>query len=117
METTQVAEEIEKKIKELDILKEKIKMYADKKAQAQTLYDLELAKIIIGLKNGLQYQLGDKTIENPPATLIEKIARGICWEKGLEKEKADAEYKGLITKIETVCAQLNGWQSINRHLD
>jgi len=117
MEIAKVAEEIEKKIKELDILKEKIKMYADKKAQSQALYDLELAKIIISLKNGKQFQLAGEIIENPPITLIEKIAKGICWEKELEKEKAEAEYKGLITKIDTVCAQLNGWQSINRHLD
>ena len=57
-----------------------------------------------------------EVIKDPPATALEKIAKGICYKEKLEMDKADAEYKSLITYIDIVESQLNGWQSINRYL-
>ena len=60
--------------------------------------------------------MGRKELIKLPATIIEKTAKGICWQARLDMEKADALYKSLISNIDSVQAELNGFQSINRHL-
>lgn len=116
MEVFKVSERIESKIKELDKFKAVIKERTDRKAEANANYDKSLAVTMIKLKNGMVTEFEGQMLGNIPATLIEKIAKGICFNERLELEKAEAEYKSLITNIDTTCAQLNGWQSINRYL-
>jgi len=43
--------------------------------------------------------------------------QGICWEECLKRTDADGCYKGLITIMESLKAELNGLQSINKHLE
>ena len=112
----QVAEEIQKKINELESAKKFLKQRSDSKAETSAAYDKAVALTIIKLRNGQELTLEGERIIEPPATILEKIARGICYKEKLEMEKAEAEYKSLITYISTVESQLNGWQSINRHL-
>ncbi len=52
-----------------------------------------------------------------PATLIEKVARGDCYKERNALELADVMYKIQIVKLTTVQAELNGYQSIYRHLE
>ena len=55
-------------------------------------------------------------IKNPPTTIIEKVAKGICWKECLEKDLAETQYKVNLEKADIIKAQLNGYQSINRYL-
>ena len=89
------------------------------KARAETIsnYERQISVTIIKLKNGVRFEVDGEEIQNPPVTIIEKIAKGICYESKLDMELAEGEYKSLITNIETVKAELNGLQSINRHLE
>lgn len=116
MDLIKVSDKIESKIKELDKFKAVIKERTDRKAEANANYDKCLAVTIIKLKNGMIAEFEGQVVNNVPATIIEKVAKGICFKERLELEKAEAEYKSLITNIDTTCAQLNGWQSINRYL-
>jgi hypothetical protein len=117
MEILIIADEIEKKIKLLEKMRIEIKERAENKANTIAEYDKQLAITIIKLKNGNELEIEGNKISNIPATLIEKIAKGICWQAKLNMEKADAMYKSLISNIDSVQAELCGYQSINRYLE
>lgn len=116
MDAITVAVEIEKRIKELEVAKKQLKERSNKKAEANANYDKVLALTLIKLRNNLITEFEGVEIKDTPATILEKVAKGICFQERLEQEKADAEYKSLITYISTVESQLNGWQSINKYL-
>ena len=106
MEIIEIAKKIEEKIKLLEKGRQTLAIKAKEKAEAIAEYDKKMAKTIIQMKN-----------EGMPITLIERIAKGICWKEKLAKELAEAEYKNATVKMEAVMAELNGYQSINRYLE
>ena len=112
-----IADEILGKIKLLERMQVEIRDRSVEKAQNGAEYEKQLAIVIIKLKNGVEIELEGNKICNPPATILEKIARGICWESKLKADESEALYKSLIANIDSVQSQLNGLQSINRYLD
>jgi hypothetical protein len=112
-----VAKEIEAKIHLLEGAREKLKAYAEDKARTSVAYERELAKTIVGLKHGKEYMVEDEMVSCGSATLIEKVAKGVCWQESLEASTAEALYKNCIVQIEAIKSELNGWQSYNRYLD
>jgi len=117
MEIIQIAEKIQDKIKLLEKARLILRKRAESKAEAVALYEKNLAKIIIQLKNSVAFTVDSQTIVNPPASVLEKIARGICFDEKLKLETAEALYKSIIVNIEAIKAELNGYQSIFRYLD
>lgn len=101
----------------LDKMKPEIKSRAQKRASALAEYDKKIAITIMGLKNGKTFEMDNQRIVDPPVTVMEKLAKGLCYQEKLAMELADAEYKSLMSNIETTKAQLNGLQSINKHLE
>lgn len=116
MDLIDVTTKIEEKIASLEQFREELERTAKEKAITLSNYDKELAKVIISLKNGKSYILESVSIEKPLTTIIEKIAKGICWEEALKKDLAETSYKNTIEVIDIVKAQLNGYQTIQRHL-
>ena len=116
METLTLANAINEKIATLKKMRAELKDRSVNKANSIAVYERELAKIILKLRNGEKLTFEGQEVESPPVTIIEKIARGICWNERLEMETADALYRSLITNIDCVQAELNGLQSINRYL-
>jgi len=110
-------EKIEALINSLQGAKKELKARGEKKAETIANYDKVLALTILKMKNGIIKEFEGANITDPPATILEKLAKGYCWQERLELEKADAAYKSLITYIDVTEAQLNGYQSINRHLE
>jgi hypothetical protein len=95
-----------------------IKERAVERAEAISDYRKKMAQVIVGMRNGKIYEVdGVETIKEPPVSIVVKLAQGVCWEEKLRMEKADAMYKSVISNIESMKAQLNGYQSIFRHLD
>lgn len=117
MDIIQINQEIQNKIKLLEKGRALLEEQAITKSQTIAEYEKHLAVTIIQLKNGKEIEFEGETIVNPPATIIEKIARGICYQDKLEMDKAEAMYKATITKIQSIQAELNGYQSIFRHLE
>ena len=117
MEIIEVSNQITQKIKQIDSTLNEIKKRGDEYARIKVEHEKQIAKTIIGLRNGKEYNIDDETIVNPPVTLIEKIAKGICMKTSLEAELADAMYKNSLRGIEGYKAQLMGYQSIFRHLE
>ena len=112
-----IAERIEQKIKLLENMRKEIRERAEKKAVTMAEYDKVLAVTIIKLKNNVELEFEGLKIEHPQATVMEKIAKGICWKERLEAEKADALFKSLTSNIASVMAELTGYECINKYLD
>ena len=116
MDVQTIAAEIRQKIRDLGKGREELKHRAERKAQTIADYEKALSITVIKLKNGRAFVIGDETIESPPATVTERIARGLCWKERLAMEQAEAEYKNAIVGMESLMAELNGLQSVNRYL-
>jgi len=116
MELLNISEEIKQKVKLLENMRAEIRERAERKSAALADYNKQMAITIIKLKNKSITEWEGEEIKATASNEIEKIAKGMCWEAKLEKEKATALYKALISNIDAVQAELNGYQSINRHL-
>ena len=116
MELQVVAQEIVNKIKLLEEGRNMLAAKAQTKANTIANYDRAFAKTIIKLNNGVEFDLDDVKIQNPKTILMDKITKGICWQERLAMELADAEYKNAISSLDCLKTELNGYQSINRHL-
>lgn len=117
MEIFEVSKKIEQKIKLLEEGRSRLEEKAHYKAETISNYDRKMAIVLIKLKNGESLGIGEAIIEKPPASIMDKIARGICWEDKLAMETADADYKLTVEKLKSIEAELNGYQSIFRHLE
>ena len=116
MDLLQVAKLINEKIKAIEVERNKLETLANNKARYESEYDRELAVVIIKLKTGTPITVEGNEIVNPPATIIERIARGATWESKLRYETANGLYKAVISNISALESQMCGFQSINKYL-
>ena len=117
MDILSVSQSIETKIKSLELGRELLRDRAENKAQAISEYDKYMAIALIQLKNGVEFEFEGEKIQKPPASIMEKIAKGICFQHKLDMELAEAQYKNAIVGMSAIQAELNGFQSIYRHLE
>lgn len=116
MDVITVAKRMNHRINALEKARENLQSLASLKAESIALYERVLAVTIIRIKNGMEVELDGRHITNPPVTIMERIARGICWEEKLAMEKAEAMYKAEIVSMSALAAELNGYQSINKYI-
>ena len=116
MEIIAVAKKIEEKIKTLELGRSLLQERAEEKAKAIAIYEKEIAKTLIGLKNGTEFDIDGEKIKDPPASIMEKLARGICYQAKIDSELAEATYKNAVVGMNAIEAELMGWQSIFRNL-
>lgn len=107
IDVMKVSRLIEQKIGLLEKGRDGLEPLAHNKAQALSDYDKALKIAILTLREK----------GNLPVTLIEKVAKGECHLSRRAMDLADALYKIQIVKMDAVQAELNGYQSINRHLE
>jgi glucosamine 6-phosphate synthetase-like amidotransferase/phosphosugar isomerase protein len=117
MDLLTIANELEKKIKEIDNIRGSLRERGELKATTIAEYEKKIAITMIKLKNGFTFEIDGQKIDNPPVTMTEKIARGICWQEKLEMEKAETAYKSVVVNLDAVQTQLSAYQSLNRYLD
>jgi hypothetical protein len=117
IEVLKIAEQIQAKIKLLEAGREALLKVGKDKALAAAQYDKELAVTMLRLRSGKPCELGGEIAKDLPATLIEKIAKGICWQACYEKELAECAYKSVVTKLDSIKSELNGYQSMNKYLE
>lgn len=115
-DTMKVSECIDGKIDELEQLKKELEAMPELVSSSAAEYEKKLAKTIIQLKNGVLFNLDGVDVSNPLTTITEKVARGICWKEAMDAQLNEIRFKNLNKKIDIVESQLNGFQSINRHL-
>ena len=102
-----IREIIEKIVSEIGTFRKEIEEKGNARAKAISNYDKQLKIAIVVLREEGKF----------PATLIEKIAKGVCCDHREQLELAEVGYKACISNLEALKAQLNGYQSIYKHLD
>jgi len=107
MDVLKVKDCIEKLISEIGHCRREIEAKGNARAKAISNYDKQLKIAIVVLREEGKF----------PVTLIEKIAKGVCSDHRLQLELAEVGYKACISNLEALKAQLNGYQSIYKHLD
>lgn len=107
MEALKVAQHIEKIIAEIGKCRRQIEEKGIARAKAISNYDMRLGIAIVTLREEGKF----------PATLIEKIAKKLCCKDREDLEISESGYKAVICNLQALMAQLNGYQSIYRHLE
>ena len=115
-EAIDVSREIIAMMGSLDEAVDSLPKLGEDKAKSIAEYEKSVTITIMRLKNGEEFRVDGRSIHNTQATLSEKLAKGICWKEKIDMEKAEADYKNTLAKVEALKAKLNGWQSIYRHL-
>ena len=105
MELIQVKDCIEKLILEIGKCRREIETKGNARAMAISNYDKQLKIAIVTLKEAGKF----------PATLIEKIAKGVCADHREQLELAEVGYKACLSNLTALMAQLNAYQSIFRY--
>jgi len=116
MELTKIAEAIESKITLLEKARAFLKKRGETKAKTIADYEKAIALAIVKLKNNAIAEWETFSTEKLPTTLIEKTAKGMCYQEKLDMEVAESDYKSLIVSINAIEAELNAYQSIFRHM-
>ena len=117
MELKKVADEIESRIKLLGVARKDLRNRAENKALKTGQYEKKLAQVIMQLRNGVALELNGQKIKDPPTTIIEKVARGICWEEKIETDLAESEYRLALVGISSLETEIQGYQSIFKYMD
>ena len=105
---------IEAMIVEIGKCRREIEEKGKSKAKAISDYDRKMAITLATLRNSESYELSGKTYKQPPVSIMEKIAKGICSDEIYAREVAESNYKACISNLEAMKAQLNAFQSIYR---
>jgi len=116
-ELIKLTEKIQNKIDLLSRGRAELSARALAQAEARADYDRQLAKTLIALKNGTEFVLDEETIQNPPATTTEKIARGLCWKQKLEMEKSESLYRNASLGLNSLMSELSALQSVLKYLE
>lgn len=98
----QISRQINDKIQELETLKNDLVFNASLEAE----YQLKLAKVILRMKT-----------EFIPTTIIKDLAKGECYQEQINKDAEKARYDIVKEKVDIVKSQLNGYQTIHKHLE
>lgn len=105
MELQKLSEQIMAKIEELEGLKHGLLSAAEDKARTAADYDQAMAATILLIRAESEL----------PANLVEKVAKGRCFQAMLASGMAEGRYKAIISNMSATEAQLNGLQSLNRY--
>ncbi len=116
MDIIEIAKRMNHRINELNTKRKELEDLSIKKAQSLGNYEKVIALTIMKLRNGFEMELDGEKVKNPQTTVTEKIAKGICFQEKIDAELAESKYKLTIVSMEAIKAELNGYQSISKHL-
>lgn len=111
------AQKIENKIQQLEEERSDLVDAGIEKANSLSNYEKELAITILRLKNGDIAEFEGQSCTKLPANLIEKVAKGIIYQKSFDKEAAESVYKSKIVIMEAIRAEINAYQTINKYIE
>ena len=116
-ESIETAAQIKAKIQHLEDQQKLLEQYADDWVEAKRNHDKQFGITIACLEAGEEFVVEGETIKGKVAATIKDKARAIIAEEYTEPlDLAKKKFENLEKTIDIYKAQLNGWQSINKHL-
>ena len=112
-----INQSIAENIVALGKMRDSLRIRAEDKANAAGEYEKAIALTIIQLKNGIPFDFEGEIIEKPPATITEKIAKGICYRQSIQKDLTESYYKNTVLSLQTIQTIINAFQSILKYSD
>ena len=83
---------------------------------ASAEYDKQLAITLLKLENRGIKEWEGQDCSKLAKSNMKKIAEGMCWEFKLKADTADKDYRLTLCKMESIKQELQGYQSINKHI-
>ena len=106
-EPVEVATEIEKKIHEIESACKRLQGMATEKAATSAQFAVAFGEQLMDLHKN----------KACPAAIMRDVAKGRCVKELKAMDYAEAAYKLQTELLQSLRAELNGWQSYNRYLD
>ena len=114
MELINVSEAILNKIHLLEKGRKELSTRSQARAEAIANYEKQVGIVMLKLRNNAIKTHEEYPCENLPATLVEKIARSICYQEKLNAEQADTEFKLAMKALDVIQSEVSCYQSLNR---
>ena len=96
--------ETQRKIQHMiDLINEerpKLSDMAHTKAVTAAEYDKSIAVCIMSMNAGKPMTLNGESISGPAKSIMDKLAKGICWKERMDADIADAAYRSHVIKLE-----------------
>ena len=106
-EAVETARRIEKKIDELEMFRQRLNKFVANR---------ELSAATVAYEKAKGIDTEELKAEGHPVSIIDSVAKGHCAEQKGDLVQAEITYKAITINIHILESQLNGFQSINRHL-
>ena len=90
---------------------------AEHKARTKATWKKTRTTTMVSLRGGMTFDIGDVKVGYKSESNLRSDAEGIISELEYDMDVAESAYKNCIVNLDCLRAQLNGKQSINRHLD
>lgn len=117
MEVLEVQRKILDLIQKLDIALGELRKRGEERAYSIAVYESKIAKVLIQLKNGVEFDMDGQKIQDPPNTIIEKLAKGLCSSEKVDMELCETRYKNCLEGIKAIQCEITAYQSINKYFD
>ena len=117
MDIIATSQKIQEKINESEMVRGVIKERITDSAKANAEYDKSMAKTIVQLLAGVEFELDGIKTGIVKATNVEKIAKGINWQKRLDMDTKKGLLDSAKINLDGIASELNGYQSINKHIN
>ena len=97
--------------------RDQLKVRAEDKAKAIGEYEKALAITLVKLRNGEAFEIDGQIIVDPPVSIMDKLAKGICYKESIARDIAESNYKNAVLALESIKAIINALQSMLRYTD
>ena len=111
-----ISKAIDDKIKLLELGRKELNPSAEARANAVANYDKVLGMTLLKLRNNAIPEHDGFPVTDLPVSIMEKVAKAMVYKEKIESEKCELMYRNVVTKLDKIESELNGKQSIFRHL-
>lgn len=115
MDIISISDAIQKKISLLELGRKELQKRAELKAASSAEYDKVLGITLIRLKNNDIKEHEGFPVVDLPASILEKVAKSICWKGKLEAEKCEVMYRNATIGMNSIFNELSALQSLYKH--
>ena len=116
MEVIEISQKIEHHISLLAKARQELGERGKNRAYAIAEYEKVVGMTLLKLKNNAIQEHEGFPVTGLPTTILEKVARSICWKEKLSLEQNETEYKNAVVCMRALEAELSAYQTINRYL-